>query len=89
MIAFIIVYFIIGILICVFTDTRKFAGKVERMFAFFTYSDMRLCERPLNSAKRLGSGHVAGRRPLAAIRIAFERIKERPGLRPPGPNNQC
>ena len=40
MIALIVIYFIIGILIYAFTDTRKFAAKAERMFAFFTYSDI-------------------------------------------------
>ncbi|MDA8430482.1 MAG: hypothetical protein M0T70_14615 [Geobacteraceae bacterium] len=34
------VYLLIGVLIYVLTDTSKFAGKVERMFAFLTYSDV-------------------------------------------------
>jgi hypothetical protein len=40
MITLLILYLIIGVFIYAFTDTSKFAGKVERMFAFLTYSDV-------------------------------------------------
>jgi hypothetical protein len=40
MIILIAFYFIIGILVYAFTDTRKFAGKLERISAFLTFSDI-------------------------------------------------
>lgn len=40
MITLLVIYLIIGVLIYAFTDTSKFAGKVERMFVFLTYSDV-------------------------------------------------
>ncbi len=40
MITLLVIYLIIGVLIYLFTDTSKFAGKVERMFVFLTYSDV-------------------------------------------------
>jgi len=46
MITLLAVYLIIGVVIYVSTDTSKFAGKVERMFAFLTYSDVIKCMFP-------------------------------------------
>ena len=40
MITFLIIYFVIGIFIYAFTDTSKFAGKVEQLFVFLTYSEV-------------------------------------------------
>ena len=47
MITLLAVYLIIGVLIYAFTDTSKFAGKVERMLVFLTYSDVIKCMFPL------------------------------------------
>lgn len=40
MITLMIIYGIIGILVYAFTDTSRFAGKMERMIVFLSYSDI-------------------------------------------------
>ncbi len=40
LIALMIIYFIVGLLVYLFTDTRNFSGKVEKTFVFLTFADI-------------------------------------------------